>query len=80
MPKPNDIWGLGVCIYTYLFETLPFNGESDIEVQIATKNNPLEFKEGISEEAKDLLNNLLNKDPLKRYTVSQLKSCKWFTV
>lgn len=78
MPKPADIWGIGVCIYTYLTEVLPFNGESDIEVQIATKDKEYDIPEWMGEDLRDLLKGTLDKDPLKRYTIKQLKAHKWF--
>ena len=65
-PKPNDIWAIGVCIYTYLTEELPFNGESDIEVQIATKDKDFKIVDWMSEDLQDLLRGLLDKDPTKR--------------
>ena len=31
-PKPTDLWSLGVCLYTYVTQTIPFNAESEIEI------------------------------------------------
>ena len=67
-----------MCIYTYLTEELPFNGESDIEVQIATKDKDFKIVDWMSEDLQDLLRGLLDKDPTKRYTIQEIKSHKWF--
>ena len=77
-PRPNDVWAIGVCLYTYLTEKLPFNGESDIEVQIATKEKKLDYDEWMSDDMKQMFDKLLHRDPKERYTLSQLKECKWF--
>jgi len=78
VPKPIDIWSIGICIYTYLTEKLPFNGESDIEIQIATKEKDFEIEKWMSEELQEVLVKTLNKGPLKRCTIEELKKCKWF--
>ena len=28
LPKPTDIWSLGICIYVYVLEKLPFDDEN----------------------------------------------------
>lgn len=78
LPRPNDIWAIGVCIHTYLTEELPFNGESDIEVQIATKDQDYKIPDWMGEDLQDLLRGLLDKDPTKRYNIQEVKAHKWF--
>lgn len=37
-PKPTDIWSIGICLYAYVNDgMLPFYGESELEIQIASK-------------------------------------------
>ena len=31
-PKPTDIWSLGVCIFTYISNQVPFYGDSELEI------------------------------------------------
>ena len=51
-----------------------------MEVQIATKDKELEIQEWMDQDLQDLLKSTLNKDPLKRPTVEELKSHKWFQI
>ncbi len=78
--KPIDIWSIGVCIYAFLTETLPFNGESDIEVQINSKDKDFEIPDYLTKETTDILQSLLNKDPKKRPTVKNLLENPWFVI
>ena len=38
-PRPLDVWALGVTIYVFMFDEMPFQGETvdEINQQIATK-------------------------------------------
>ena len=36
-PKPTDIWSFGVCLYTFVSGKVPFYGECELEIQIASK-------------------------------------------
>ena len=69
--KPADIWSLGVCIYVYMTELLPFEGEfKGITIKNVIENDFVWPKDlNVSEELKELVGAMLNKDPLKRPTV-----------
>lgn len=47
---------------------LPFYGESELEIQIASRQKELVLPESFSPELKEVLNVCLNKDPSKRPT------------
>lgn len=68
-PYPTDVWSFGVCLYTFCnFGSLPFYGESELEIQVNSKQQELVVPEHFSPELKDLIVALLAKDPSKRPT------------
>ena len=83
---PVDIWSAGIALYIMLSGTFPFNikkySDSFFDANdVAKKNivlknliinqNPKPI-EKISDNARDLLNGLLNKDPNKRFTIDEI--------
>ena len=86
---PVDIWSAGISLYIMLSGSLPFNlknnesssmdesSENNIELQYSIINNEPKYIEKISDEARDLLNGLLNKNPNKRLTIDQILNHPW---
>ena len=55
-PFPTDVWSIGVVIWSFCnFGKLPFYGESELEIQINSKQQELEVPEHFSEPLKDLV-------------------------
>ncbi|XP_041121065.1 serine/threonine-protein kinase D1 isoform X1 [Polyodon spathula] len=74
-----DMWSVGVIIYVSLSGTFPFNEDEDIHDQIqnaAFMYPPNPWKE-TSQEAIDLINNLLQVKMRKRYSVDKTLSHPW---
>ncbi|XP_044024994.1 LOW QUALITY PROTEIN: serine/threonine-protein kinase D3-like [Siniperca chuatsi] len=74
-----DMWSVGVIIYVSLSGTFPFNEDEDINDQIqnaAFMYPPNPWKE-ISEQATDIINNLLQVKMRKRYSVDKSLSHPW---
>ena len=72
-----DLWSAGVVLFALLFGTVPFkaNNMKDLHQQILkAKYN---MKDEISEQAKDLIRGLLQIDPKKRLSVSQVLKHEW---
>jgi serine/threonine protein kinase len=80
-PYPTDIWSLGCCMFTYCnFGKLPFYGQSELEIQVASKNAELKIPEHFSPNLKELIALLLEKDASKRPTAQQILTMKFFAV
>ena len=91
---PVDIWSAGIALYIMLSGKLPFNIDNDFQDDfdgynnIKEKNEKLKYEiinnepkyiENISDEARNLLKGLLNKDPLKRLNCDQILSHPWLS-
>ncbi|XP_067098978.1 serine/threonine-protein kinase D1 isoform X1 [Osmerus mordax] len=74
-----DMWSVGVIVYVSLSGTFPFNEDEDIHDQIhnaAFMYPPNPWKKA-SQEAIDLINNLLQVKMRKRYSVDKTLSHPW---
>ena len=61
-----DLWSLGILLYELLHGYPPFRGRNNNEKFQNILEKELNFKEGISPDAKDLISNLLRSDPSQR--------------
>ena len=77
----SDIWSSGIILYAMLFSELPFNAETEEELENLILNEKLNFNynNNFSKEVKNLLNKLLEKDPKKRITIPEISRHKWIT-
>lgn len=74
--KPTDIWGYGLCLYAFVFKKFPF-GDMEMGVEPEYK---LEFPADVtvSDELKDLIKSILEPDPEKRPTITDILAHAWF--
>lgn len=74
-----DMWSVGVIIYVSLSGTFPFNEDEDIndQIQNAAFMYPPQPWKKVSQEAIDLINNLLQVKMRKRYSVDKTLSHPW---
>lgn len=72
-----DIWSLGIVLYVMLCGKVPFDDECVKDLQMKIKEANLTFNTTISNDAKDLLSNLIVSDVAKRYTLNQILQSKW---
>lgn len=71
-PFPADVWAAGVCLYVFLFGTVPFLHKDPNQLFAAIKSDPYKLPLPISEAYESLLSNLLTKNPATRLTAEQL--------
>mmetsp|Transcript_48697 Transcript_48697/g.95209 ORF Transcript_48697/g.95209 Transcript_48697/m.95209 type:complete len:317 (+) Transcript_48697:149-1099(+) len=72
-----DVWSLGVLMYEFLVGNPPFEAEGHNATYRRISRVDLRFPKGLSEDAKDLINKLLQKDPRKRMALDQIPKHPW---
>ena len=77
-----DIWSCGIIMYILLTGRPPFNGQTEDDIMKKIKIGTFEMTKYpwgiISQEAKDLINDLLQIKPTKRITAEEALQHKWF--
>jgi hypothetical protein len=78
-PYRVDIWALGVTMYVMLQGTLPFgDGVSSLtQVMESIQKDDFKCSPEIEQECVHLLRRLLEKDPINRITIEELKQYPW---
>ena len=51
---------------------MPFWADSELEIDLIAKNNPIKFQEGNSAALRDLINKCCSKDPNLRPTIYEI--------
>lgn len=77
---PVDIWSLGIVLYTILIGKPPFYSETKNQRELCQMilNEPVKFPESISENAKNLICSLLQKNPAERPSLDAIKHHVFF--
>ncbi|XP_006813514.2 calcium/calmodulin-dependent protein kinase kinase 2-like [Saccoglossus kowalevskii] len=80
--KPLDIWSLGVTLYCFIYGRVPFTDNFILALHQKIKTQPVEFppERAISDSLKDLLSRMLEKDPVKRISLPEIKIHPWVTL
>ncbi|CAK56282.1 unnamed protein product (macronuclear) [Paramecium tetraurelia] len=73
-----DIWSSGIILFAMLAGYLPFEDPNTNQLYKKIIAGDLKFPKFITNEAKELIKNILNTDPQKRYTIQEIRKHSWF--
>ncbi|XP_061763931.1 calcium/calmodulin-dependent protein kinase kinase 2 isoform X1 [Nerophis ophidion] len=79
--KALDVWAMGVTLYCFVFGVCPFMDERILSLHHKIRTLPVELPERaeVSEDLKDLLLKMLDKNPESRISIPQMKVHPWVT-
>uniref|UniRef100_A0A665X4C4 calcium/calmodulin-dependent protein kinase n=1 Tax=Echeneis naucrates TaxID=173247 RepID=A0A665X4C4_ECHNA len=75
--KALDVWAMGVTLYCFVFGACPFMDERILSLHQKIKTQPVVAD--LSDDLKDLLLKMLDKNPETRISVAQIKLHPWVT-
>lgn len=75
---PVDIWSAGVCLYAMLYGNVPFKPNQMSDLNQMIMETKIEYKDTVSEESRDLMMRMLQKNPTKRLTAEEVLDHQWF--
>eukprot|EP00474_Spongospora_subterranea_P010441 CRZ10899.1 hypothetical protein [Spongospora subterranea] len=75
--RVTDVWSAGVSLYAMIFGKVPFQAKTTSELHDLICNAAIIWPHPISASLELTLSSMLEKDPLKRITLSQLKIDPW---
>ncbi|CAK0783136.1 hypothetical protein CVIRNUC_006332 [Coccomyxa viridis] len=79
--RPTDIYALGACLFTFVYGRIPFSAPTVYQLFQVVQTESLKFPEepAVSDDLKDLLYQMLIKNPRERITLSRVMRHPWVT-
>ena len=72
-----DIWSIGIIIFQMFFGELPYKNNNDFKEYVKIIKSTYKYCDNVSNEFKDLLDKMLNKNPLRRINIDECLSHPW---
>ena len=73
-----DIWSCGVILYAMVCGSLPFDDESMSQLFMKIREGRFHMPHNISNEVKDLINRMLQPNPVKRISIKEIRRHPWY--
>lgn len=75
-----DVWAIGIMFYAMLYGSLPFYNAKENKLIEAITEQPVKFdpKIHVTNEAKDIMKRMLEKDPLKRLKLIEVMDMDYY--
>jgi len=76
--KKTDVWAIGVLLYVLVCGCFPWYGNDMCTLFQKIQKDPVNLPPHLSQELKDLLSQLLHKDPAERITIPNILNHSWY--
>ncbi len=77
----SDLWSVGMILYEMVYGNTPYFDACNImDLMDKIKNRPIQYSNRVSPECNQLLQGLLEKDPVKRVTWTDFFSHSWLNI
>ena len=76
-PYKTDIWSLGIILYVLATKSYPFRDIHPAKLFQKITSEPLDIPASVPAEAKELLLQMMNRNPVLRPTIQNIKQMSW---